>query len=978
MMSSNLLSRFRSTTEPAAASIYETIRQHDYDSDTSDLEERAGLALDQRNLEEDFRDFDPNDAPSESSHAMMQASHTNRILARSGSTNFRESRRQSSRRKMQRRNELTNVEEGDDDVPASLLIEESDRVLPHEIPNLPLPPHETSPNLAADEQAQEQWAQAPNTQGAPSSTRDVPRRRAAGITPAFTAFAMADPKEKAMYRWINVEDLDTFLAQVYDYYLHHGFWSILLSRFLNLLTGAFIVSFFLFLTQCINYKSIKGSSSMPEILVPQCTSRMGFFPNLLLWLSIFIWLFRVFISVIDIQRLIHLRDFYHFLLGVPEEEIQSISWQEIVSRLMALRDSNPNIATSTSAKSHRFLGTQNKQRMDAHDIANRLMRKDNYMVAMINKDILDMTLPIPGLRNKQLFTKTLEWNIDQCIMDYVFNSKGQIRQLFLKDTHRRALSEGLKRRFIFAGTVNLIFAPFLISYFLLQNFFQYFNEYQKNPAQIGARHYNVLAQWKFREFNELWHLFQRRLNMSYPFATRYINQFPKDKTVQAARFVTFVSGAIVSVLGLATVLDQENFLGFEITSGRTTIFYLGVFGSIWAVARGMLPDDNEVYDSSYSMEEVIDFTHYRPAHWEGRLHTVEVKTEFARLYQIQIAILVEEVLSMVFTPFVLWFSLPKCSDQIIDFFREFTVHVDGVGYVCSFAEFNFRKPGNTIPSSNNTRAKGPATGLRDDYFATKDQKLEQSYWGFMNDYARNPKTDVRYPYREGNASRRRFNMPPPFPGLLSPPLNPSSNTIDNTNTTMITARQSHMFSPRRAMGFQPTTPKFAGQTPSSPLQSILLDPHHLPLNASHLAIGSPQALRPRNTGKTSILRQSRSNQDPAGLKGRSGLQREETINTTISENPDNPPAELTGVGDNDGHVSAQASQGQFSQQEANADMKSQVFGSWNKPEDDSHEDTEDEDDVAALTGEGAGVLGLIRQFQRAQGEGTRTGGVSGI
>jgi autophagy-related protein 9 len=60
----------------------------------------------------------------------------------------------------------------------------------------------------------------------------------------------------------------------------------------------------------------------------------------------------------------------------------------------------------------------------------------------------------------------------------------------------------------------------------------------------------------------------------------------------------------------------------------------------------------------------------------------------------KVLIFVEELASVVLTPFVLWFSLPPCAPVIIDFFREFTVHVDGRGYVCSFAEFNFERHGN--------------------------------------------------------------------------------------------------------------------------------------------------------------------------------------------------------------------------------------------------------------------------------------------
>lgn len=222
-----------------------------------------------------------------------------------------------------------------------------------------------------------------------------------------------------------------------------------------------------------------------------------------------------------------MHDFYYYLLGVSDTDIQTISWQEIVSRLMTLRDANPATAGAVSARHRKFMGSQSKQRMDAHDIANRLMRKENYLIALINKDILDLTLPIPFLRNKQLFSRTLEWNINLCIMDYVFNEQGQVRTLFLKDTHRKALSEGLRRRFIFAGIMNIFVAPFIVVYFMMHYFFRYFNEYKKNPSQIGSRQYTPLAEWKFREFNELWHLFERRINMSYPLLVAMWTNSPK-------------------------------------------------------------------------------------------------------------------------------------------------------------------------------------------------------------------------------------------------------------------------------------------------------------------------------------------------------------------------------------------------------------------------------------------------------------------
>lgn len=96
-------------------------------------------------------------------------------------------------------------------------------------------------------------------------------------------------------------------------------------------------------------------------------------------------------------------------------------------------------------------------------------------------------------------------------------------------------------------------------------------------------------------------------------------------------------------------------------------------------------------------------------------------------------IFLEEVLSVLTTPFILWFSLPNSSEKVVDFFREFTVHVDGIGYVCSFAVFDFKRHGKVsprhIPSLNvqHAPARAPRQLNRDE---RTNQKMEQSIMNF--------------------------------------------------------------------------------------------------------------------------------------------------------------------------------------------------------------------------------------------------------
>lgn len=54
----------------------------------------------------------------------------------------------------------------------------------------------------------------------------------------------------------------------------------------------------------------------------------------------------------------------------------------------------------------------------------------------------------------------------------------------------------------------------------------------------------------------------------------------------------------------------------------------------------------------------------------------------------------EELLSPVITPYILIFKVRARALDIVDFYRNFTVAVVGVGDVCSFAQMDVRKHGN--------------------------------------------------------------------------------------------------------------------------------------------------------------------------------------------------------------------------------------------------------------------------------------------
>ncbi|GAN11252.1 APG9-domain-containing protein [Mucor ambiguus] len=520
--------------------------------------------------------------------------------------------------------------------------------------------------------------------------------------------------DRTMWRWANVENMDDFFTRVYEYYQGKGLYCILLARLLNLLTLAFIIIFSTFLIGCINYSEITSHHTLAEVVEPQCLSRLS--ATKFLFLSIFIiwWCWQALRFITDLPMLREMHNFYTHLLLVPDKDMQTVSWQTVLERIIDIRETNPNT---------------NDIRLTEHDVASRIMRQENYLIALFNKDVLNITIPLPYLRDRHIFTKDLEWNLSFCLLGYVFDSRGQMKKRFLKEKNKHVLVAGLKRRFIFMGLLNLVFAPFIFGYLLLHFFFRYFEEYHKNPGEIGSRSYTPFAKWKFREFNELPHLFKNRISQSYEHANPYINQFPKEKTVLMARFVSFLAGSFAGVLALFTLFDSEALLNFEITSNGTVLFYLGITGTIFAVTRGMIPDENQVFEPERLLRQVVEHTHYLPAEWKHKLHTDQVRAEFCKLFDYKVGIFIQELTSVVFAPLVLCLSLPNSADQIVDFFREFTVHVNGLGYVCSFAQFDFERHGNV-------KYGVQGATVDDEYYLSKQGKMEKS---FLNFKANNPK-----------------------------------------------------------------------------------------------------------------------------------------------------------------------------------------------------------------------------------------------
>lgn len=223
-MASNILSRL---IPPATGSpsIYETLREQDQFSDPSDVEERAGMALDEENLNTRFQDYELEDALLDP--IANQRSPVTKLPKLKEQARAVPRRSPPNRRWAQASPRPAEADDLDDEVPESLLIEDGEVAVPihdrHRRASIPPIPGPTTKGLQGKwRAAQEQQRLHPENSPRPVLGGHNARRG--------HALGMIDPRERAMWRWANVENLDNFLKDVYDYFIGNGVWCILLTR----------------------------------------------------------------------------------------------------------------------------------------------------------------------------------------------------------------------------------------------------------------------------------------------------------------------------------------------------------------------------------------------------------------------------------------------------------------------------------------------------------------------------------------------------------------------------------------------------------------------------------------------------------------------------------------------------------------------------------------------------------------------------
>lgn len=107
-------------------------------------------------------------------------------------------------------------------------------------------------------------------------------------------------------------------------------------------------------------------------------------------------------------------------------------------------------------------------------IANRILRKENYFLSLLNKNVLNLCPPLSAIfGNQPMLTKTMEINLSICILQFVFDSNGHIRKKFVENVKVDDLALELRKRFVIMAFMNLLASPFILAFLTIYFIFRY-------------------------------------------------------------------------------------------------------------------------------------------------------------------------------------------------------------------------------------------------------------------------------------------------------------------------------------------------------------------------------------------------------------------------------------------------------------------------------------------------------------------------
>ena len=494
------------------------------------------------------------------------------------------------------------------------------------------------------------------------------------------------------------KDVDIFLKVTYNYYIYGGYKGSISENIKNIILKIFMLLFSSFVLFMINWNNIITCNTKNT-----CGNFSNFFyDNLfkkdfrfiftILYFSIYMvnLIFYLIHKYKEFKILKRINILFYDHLNISDTQLQGLKWNEVVELIVDVHNSK------------KFIIFPYDEPVNSYIINHSISKMNNYFISFVNRDLFSNIFLLDTY-----IQKDIEFYIKIMFLENAFTKNHKLNLTYICNY------DSIKRWFVFFGIIHIFYIPFKIVYYIFNYLFHHAEDIksQRENKDILQNDWTLYAKWQFREYNEMEHIFNKRLRASYQYADMYHKQYYKPVINSIFTCILFICKSVISILILVTLIDDNLLLVTNIFD-KNLLWCIALLSVIISICKsGEIDNTIMIYSSEKIMKNIALYTHYYPDHWKNNCHKVYVKKEFNKLYKNKFLFFIYDLLSIAMIPYIFICSIPNSVEKICKFVNNSTDHLNGYGDICVYS--NFEKKNN------------------DSYHGNRHQKITQSFFNYQ-------------------------------------------------------------------------------------------------------------------------------------------------------------------------------------------------------------------------------------------------------
>ncbi|OHT06890.1 autophagy protein [Tritrichomonas foetus] len=475
---------------------------------------------------------------------------------------------------------------------------------------------------------------------------------------------------------LNMQENQRKWNEIYEYYQCGGISHYIMNCITLLIIGVGISLSPIIIFGCIEYQNLGEANQLTDIFnsFPVGWRNSNIFIKLCTIVFLGYMLVFTIQFITSLPRLFKVHNYFKTTLGISDNALSTTKWNEIVESV-SVTDSSQPVSMLT--------------------IAQEILRSDNYICSLVSDPSI-LTWKLPGMTTVSHFPMSQHFFVlfQMALTGVVIDKNGSSLVNGAQSVRQPRIQSSLSLRFRIIGLLLFIGFPFMLAFELLYIIFDYTKTIRNCGTNTSFREWTSEAKWAIREYNELPHLFKIRLAKSYDFANSYLDQFPMTLTQPIARIISFISNAILVILGIIILVTDVNLvLSTKVIGGKSVAWFVVLLAIISYTSTKIANHKGPLLNADEAMAELEKYVHYDFRDESNAVHSVATRNRLAHFFQPKWRQILLELASVILNPFLFGIVLPVKASSIVEFIKINSVQNPELGWICAFSTFDMNERG---------------------------------------------------------------------------------------------------------------------------------------------------------------------------------------------------------------------------------------------------------------------------------------------